>query len=155
MQAADACILFLGSRMSASQKMWTELKVGSRAGQGACASCSLRCLCHGQKLLERVPASLPPPPALPWRPYPPVHRAVLQPRLPQQPRQQLCTEQQRLPTFCPPLQFDKHAYDTLAEGEGHDRTTLLLQAEQEKLWQVGGQDEAARAAPEGACLCGL
>ncbi|KAL4434180.1 hypothetical protein ABPG75_000621 [Micractinium tetrahymenae] len=56
-EAADACILFLGSRMSASQRMWTELT------------------------------------------------------------------------------FDKHAYDTLAEGEGHDRTTLLLQAEQEKLWQ--------------------
>ena len=33
-------------------------------------------------------------------------------------------------------QFEKNAYDVLVEGEGHDRTSLLLTRLQERLWQV-------------------
>ncbi|PSC75758.1 putative beta-D-xylosidase 7 [Micractinium conductrix] len=56
-EASDACVLFLGSRMSVSQKRWDTLK------------------------------------------------------------------------------FEKNAYDVLVEGEGHDRTSLLLTRLQERLWQ--------------------
>jgi hypothetical protein len=46
------------------------------------------------------------------------------------------------------LQFPKHAYDVLVEGEGYDRSTLRLQEDQARLWKVRGLARVPCIMPE-------
>jgi hypothetical protein len=102
-QSSDACILFLGHRMSIKQSHWRTLKASLghafpdtlRMATGSCMSHVTVMDAHAHTLGDATPHLL------------------------------ACR-----------LQFPKHAYDVLVEGEGYDRSTLRLQEDQARLWKV-------------------